>query len=231
MTSADAVGLGMRLLGSPLGQALAALFAAWFVYWLGLRSYFAQKDYEYLQRRYLEEGLDRLSADVGQAMSVFRHNWQLTLRFLKLFRDSPEPICASDFTSAFRELDQSLLHIPAAHRVHTLVKSPLVWNGYQAAIAFVSTANETMRADFGTAFLSIARGPNHPNKGSFIKEAENMINAQSEKAEPFYVLLSVLQDLAEEAGRVRLTRRRVSHFYCRAAVRKALTALEPHFKD
>lgn len=231
MTLAEALTYVSTSVSSPVGRVVAGLVAAYLVYLFGLRSYFAQRDYEYLQRRYLEEGLDRVSADIGQALSVFRHNWQLTFRFLKLYRDSPMPIDAREFIEDFRKLDQSLLHIPAAHRVHTLAKNPLIWNGYQKAIAFVTVSNDDMRADFGTALLSMVGNPNDPNKAAFIRDAEGLVTRLNAEAEKFYVLLSVLQDLAEEAGRVRLTRRRVRRFHTKATVKQALKVLEPLFKE
>ena len=46
-----------------------------------------QKEYETVQRRYLDQGLDIVMATAQASLDTFSHNWARCLEILKTFRD------------------------------------------------------------------------------------------------------------------------------------------------
>ena len=80
------------------------LVAALLVYGLGRATYFRQKEYELLTKRYLDGGLDAISRNVDRSLALFRHNWWQSTVLLKHFRElgkdiRPELYSASAFTA------------------------------------------------------------------------------------------------------------------------------------
>jgi hypothetical protein len=67
---------------------LIALLTIWLGYRLGLIAYFRRKEHEQIIQRYLEQGVDLISANIDHALSVFRENWSQSLWLLKEFRES-----------------------------------------------------------------------------------------------------------------------------------------------
>ena len=149
------------IIDSGFAKILGGLLAAYVVYRLGLSSYFRQKEYEHVRSRYLDHGFDALTAEVEYALSVYRTNWALVLRYTKLYRDIQQPLDVSDFFHQFREFDQQRFRLVPAHRLKSLLQEDTIWNAYQRVIAFVNSTNDTIKADFGVALRVLASHPSH----------------------------------------------------------------------
>ena len=84
-----------------LAEMFLVLMAAYFAYWLGMKAYFRQKEYENVRTRYLECGIELVCSQIDYALGVYRHNWMLALRTLKQYRDVEQYVSIKDFYSIF----------------------------------------------------------------------------------------------------------------------------------
>jgi hypothetical protein len=219
---------------SPIAKGVGALLGLYAVYRFGLRAYFLQREYEEVRGRYLDRGLDLASAQVEYALSVFRSNWSLFLRYAKLCREMNAPFDAADFFQQFRELDQDQFQIAPVHRINALLPNEVVWNQYQRVFSFVGTTNDKIKADFGPALQMLAENPMHPNRGAIVAEAEKLALELGDKSNEFYVYLSELNNLAQIFERERIRRRDLTAFAARkdvVAIVERLAAAYPEEKN
>lgn len=208
---------------------VSTLIGVYIVYWLGLRAYFSQKEFENVRLRYLDAGLDLASAQVEYALGVFRSNWMLLLRYAKLCRDLNAPFDAADFFAQFRELDQGQFQITPAHRIRALLPSEVVWSVYQEVFAFVGTANDKMKADFGSALNMLSKNPASLDRAAFFSEAEKLAQELNDASQKFYIYLSELNNLAQVFEQQRLKRKDLQRFSKQKDVKEIVTRLEAKF--
>lgn len=197
MTYAQFIQALSMTLDSPVVKGIGGLAGLYIVYRLGLRAFFLQREYENVRSRYLDNGLDLASAQVEYALSIFRSNWSLLLRYTKLCREMASPFEPEDFFAQFREIDQSQFQITPVHRINALLPNEIIWNQYQRVFSFVGTSNDQIKADFGPALRVVAQNPNQPNRAKIVSEAEKLARELGDGANQFYVYLSELNNLAQ----------------------------------
>ncbi|MCU7866031.1 MAG: hypothetical protein KZQ92_18880 [Candidatus Thiodiazotropha sp. (ex Lucinoma borealis)] len=178
-------------------QFYAAIIIAYLVYRLGLNAYHKQKSYEQVVSRYLTEGLDIWTSQCDYALSVFRCNWALMLRVIKEYREYDIDVNVNDFFKEFIELDYAHYQIGPNSRIKSLISTNVFWNGYQSVFAFVTTANDAMKADFGVALKKMVETPNHPGKAGFLEVAKKMSDEQDIESKPFYEIVSIMFHVSE----------------------------------
>lgn len=105
----------------------------------GIWAFYRQREYELVQKRYLEEGLDVIISTAENALYTFHHNWARCLELLKSFRDlgtmKPE-----DLDVGFLQLPTDRFALTANYRVNQIVNSPTVWRVFQLVIEFAQSA-------------------------------------------------------------------------------------------
>lgn len=221
--------LELLKVGITFLAAIISLITAYFVYRLGLKAFFRQKEYENVRKRYLESGVELVSSQIDYALGVYRHNWMLLLRIMKQYRDIEEQLSVDDFFEQFIELDQSYFQITPMYRVHVLFKSSVVWEAYQKAFSFVGTTNDKIKAEFGSVLKAMLEVQKHPNKDDFLKKAHQLAIDIDQKSQKFSILLAELQGVAELLERENLTRQAISVFASRQEVKRAVQILREVF--
>lgn len=211
-----------ELAGTTIGQGVGVLIGAYVVYWLGLRAYFAQKEYENVRERYLSQGFDVAIANVEYALGVHRANWMLMLRHLKLCRDTDGPYHTDEFIAGFVELDHQKFQVTPVHRIGRLLEADDLWGFYQLVFAFVGTKNDFIRADFGATLRMMDAAPQMYEKSDFVKKAEALAEEMNQDAKAYYLFLHELHTLAHAFERERYTRRSVATFAKRSDVKEVL---------
>jgi hypothetical protein len=219
-----------RWLEMPLGKGAGALLGAYIVYWLGLRTYFRQKEYEHVRERYLEQGFDIAIAQIDYALAVYRSNWALFLRHVKLCRDTTGPFHADAFFETFKEVDQSRFQLTPIHRLGKLLEVEALWALYQSVFSFVGTKNDEINADFGAALRALERDPVGYDKAKMVAEAESMARQMNEESHKHYLFLSELQTLAHLFERKRYSRRSLKKFAKRKDVGEILDTMRARLK-
>ncbi len=215
----------------PLVKGLGALIGLYIVYWLGLRAYFSQKEFENVRLRYLDAGLDMACSQVEYALGVYRSNWQLLLRYTKLCRELKVPFDSKDFFTQFRELDQSKFQITPGHRISTLVPNKVIWNFYQLVFSFVGVTNEKIKADFGSALKVVSKDPNNPIHKGFAPEGEKLAHELDAESKKFYLFLSELNNLAHIFEQQQIKRKDIDSFSKREDVVEIVSRVEAIFPE
>ncbi|WP_142818630.1 hypothetical protein [Rhodoferax sediminis] len=133
---------------------------------IALRVYFRQKEYELVKQRYLEGGVDVVAAEIESVLGVVSHNWARCLQVCKSFRDTAENFDIKELERGFLDLDNSKFQQIAHLRISSLLQSQVVWNTFQSAMAYASSANamitkempEAMRLRCTTGRIAVSHG-------------------------------------------------------------------------
>ncbi|MDZ7593487.1 MAG: hypothetical protein U0932_02435 [Thiobacillus sp.] len=110
---------------------------------IALRVYFRQKEYELVKQRYLEGGVDVIASEIESAFGVASHNWARCLQVCKSFRDTGANFDMKELERGFLDLDNSQFQQIAHHRIGSLIQSQVIWETFQSAMAYASSANAT----------------------------------------------------------------------------------------
>ena len=70
-------------------QLLVLSISPFIVAILGYVIFLKQKEYEYIRKRYLDEGFDKLISEYDNALSIYRYNWAISLSIIQQIRDLP----------------------------------------------------------------------------------------------------------------------------------------------
>lgn len=218
-------------LDTPLAKAIGAFLLAYVVYLFGRSAYFSQREAEQGRERYLDNGIDLVAANVDYALGIFRHNWTLFYRYLKLYRESDTQITYDDFFKQFQELDQARIQLAPAHRLQSLIANNVIWVAYQRVLAFVVTKNDKMKAEFFLTLENAKAAGVDVNREGVVKAGERMADDMSVEAEKFYRLLAELMDLAAIIEQTRLNRCSLAKIHKREDVRRIVAALRKIFSE
>ncbi|MCG8087987.1 MAG: hypothetical protein JAZ13_20010 [Candidatus Thiodiazotropha taylori] len=180
-----------------LVTTIGALVAALLAYRLGLRAYFTQKEYENVRSRYLDSGVEIVSTQIDYVLGVFRHNWMLTLRTARQYRELEGEVSVDDFMKQFREVDQEKFQLTPIYRTKPLLNNDVLWRAYQDVFAFVGTTNNEIKSDFLGVLNGLLKKPDSADKKGFLKQVEVFTKEQETEANKYYSILNYLHQIAE----------------------------------
>ena len=147
-------GLGIELLKGAFTLAAVALGSI-----VALRVYFVQKEYELTKQRHLEQGIDVVASELEIALGTVSHNYARALQVCKSFRDYGNRFDVKELDRGFIELDSSNFRQIAHYRVGSLLQSQVVWETFQAAMAYAHSANSTIASEVPDAMRLLAADP------------------------------------------------------------------------
>jgi hypothetical protein len=179
---------------------LIALLTVWLGYRLGLVSYLRRREHELIIQRYLEQGVDQLTANFDHALCIFRENWAHSLRMLREFRGT---VCAGiparkeTYSQGFLSYEPQSFFIQPFYKVSYLVGNNVFWHRGQDLFAFIGSAYDFFENDLRLALVKFC---NHEMENTdpkqlyetYLKEVLRL-NQESDR---FYTLLKHLQNLA-----------------------------------
>lgn len=223
------------LLIDILRGLVAPLLLAYLVYRLGLRAYSRQKEYELVRRRYLDEGLDAVAADVEHALAVFRNNWQHCLIILRYYRDMDAAMPQELLSKGYIEIDQSQFRLRPNYRVGELLGDPdqIFWKVQQSLFAQVAGATSTFRDDIGSAIRLTISENAEPSVSkdemvrAFFGECEN----RNTELRRYHAFLSAIQDITTEFEKHRFTLKTVHRFKYKRRTKAIVDRLKRQFAD
>lgn len=175
--------------GSTIAAALIAVGAA-------IWGFFRQKEYELVQRRYLDEGLDVIISTAENALNTFYHNWARSLELLKSFRDvdamKPE------------ELEYGFLHLPvdrfalsANYRVNQIVDSGTIWQVFQLVVAFSQRANTIARDEIPAALkMKLTTTQIAASREEMVEAAMEELKKLNDESLTFHTFIGEMQAIA-----------------------------------
>lgn len=215
----------------PLIPILATLLA----YFLGRSAYFRQKEYEMITKRYLEEGLDKISENVDTSLADFRHNWAHCLTVIKSFRDLGKDMRRELYTEGLIPPKPSSFELWRDYRLKDIVADNIFNSAHQSLDAFVREAYSFFLNDFcngvritleGGEELEVVATREEITEG-FMQEIVKF----DQRARKYYVLLGELQNISHVLQTQRFSFDGLKNLKKDQTVRQAVTKLHATFKD
>lgn len=185
------------------------LLAALLVYWLGLKAYYKQKEYENVRSRYLENGVETVISQIDYVLGVLRHNWMMMLRTTRQYRELESQVSVNDFLEQFREVKQDKFQLAPIYKTKPLLNDDVLWRAYQSVFSFVGTTNDKIKADFIGVLSELLEHPEKANKAGFLKEAERFALRIDRDAKKFYQIIGCLHQIAETLEKGKYTVKKV----------------------
>lgn len=194
--------------------------------YVALRVYFRQKEYELVKQRYLEGGVDIVAAQLETSLGVVSHNWARCLQVCKSFRDTGEDFDLKELDRGFLVLDASKFQHVAHHRVGSLLQSQVVWDKFQSAMAYASSANSMITQEVPEAMRMLCttnRNPlDHASMGRRMVEDLRRVHDKSFK---FAVLERELHALSLMLEQEKLNWKAIATFSQRVEVQQLIQRL------
>lgn len=213
-------------------NAASAIAAALGAYYLGMKTYFRQKEYELVQKRYLDDGIDRVISEAEEALSVFRHNWSQSLFALKLFRDIGAQPANEHCEKTLLPLRQASPEVGPAYRLKSLVGDDIFWEVHQMLLGAVAAANFFFIRDLGSAFRAGAEGqPLQVTREEAFNALYQECMRLRRNVEPFYKCVGALQNISKLLEGKKFSFKAIQEFKDTEVVRQSIIDLRRTFGE
>lgn len=129
---------------------LSPLLAALLTYWFSLYTNSSKNEHEQILRRYLEQGVDLLAANLDHAANTFNENYAHALGLLKEFRDTEKagiPLRKDAREKEFLLYKYESFSIIPFYKIKTLVGDDIFWIKSQEYFAFIDSAYNFFERD------------------------------------------------------------------------------------
>jgi hypothetical protein len=127
------------------------IVAAFLSYIGGVKIYFKQKEYELVRKRYLEDGLDLLSENVDQVLSIFRTHWAYSVSLLREFEALGKDTPLKSYSEKFPQFEENIFRLMPFSRLRYLINDQVFWEAIQQLNAFVENSIAYFRIDLSNA--------------------------------------------------------------------------------
>jgi len=198
---------------------------------LGIWGFFRQKEYELVQRRYLEEGLDIVIATAENALNTFHHNWARSLELLKLFRDL-ETIKPEDLDQGFLALPADRFALTANYRLNQLTDSDTIWRVFQLVIAFAERANSVARVETPTALkMKLTTDTIEATRKEMVDAGLEALTELDKESHHYHSFVGELQAIARLVEGQRFSLKGIRKLRTDPIVKNAISNLETKFSE
>lgn len=184
------------LLGILLGAVAATATAVLIFY--------RQKQFELVQKRYLEESVDVLITNAELTLNRFVHNWSKCLDILKAFRDTSQ-LSLDELDTKLEPLRVDRFALTAVYRLSSVIgDDQVLWTAYQRVVAFGETAQKTMVVDvLGGLREYLSANWDDPSvnpyaavsKAEVVESLSGVLYDLKAKSDPYYWFISEMQKL------------------------------------
>lgn len=213
-------------------RAALTLIAGLLVARVGLSYYFCQKEYETVKQRYLEQSVDLIASEVEAVSWTFSHNWARGLEILRLYRELPgSEFDLQELNTGFLEIRSTNFQRVAHHRLSALIKSDLIWDIYQLALAKHKSLSNKVTIEFVQGVKLHHEGKLRLTHAEFIKESSDLLKPLNDQGGRYAHLVSALQVIAAELEQSKLRFKDLAEFSKRPTVIAALEQLYREFSD
>lgn len=183
-----------KFLIAPL---LASIFTAILTYLLTFHTISRKNEHEQIVRRYLEQGIDLLAANIDHASNTFNENYAHALGLLKEFRDTEKIGVPSRKESLEREFllykPESFSAIPF-YKIKSLVGDDIFWLKAQDFFVFIDSAYNFFERDLKLAIKTYYIDRNKI-KVSAAELADNYMNEVKKLMDESFSFGDILMEL------------------------------------
>lgn len=215
----------------PFLSILVALLA----YVLGKSAYFRQKEYELITKRYLEEGLDKISENVDSSLADFRHNWAHCLNVIKSFRDLGKDMREELYTEGLIAPKPSSFELWRDYRLKDIVGDNIFKSAHQQLDAFVKESYFFFKDDLCNGIRLTLEGGKELEVTSSRKEIIEGFMEETlkfdQRSRKFYELLGELQNISRIIQTQRFNFKNLKKIKTHKVVRQAVKNLHTTFED
>jgi len=174
----------------------ATILAALLAVGGGIWGFFRQKEYELVQKRYLEGGLDVIISTAENSLYTFHHNWARCLELLKSFRDV-DTMKPEELDVGFLQLPTDRFALTANYRVNQIIDSPVVWQVFQLVISFAQTACSVARDEIPAALkIKLTTNQIPASRQEMVDKAMKELKELDAKSHHFHLFIGQLQDIS-----------------------------------
>lgn len=172
-----------------------------------------QREYEIVRKRYLDEGLDELIANVQTALTTYQYNWSVGMSLLKQVRDFKASMSRPD-TTTFRPLPFDEMSVRPVHRARLLIDDDVVWNLVQLLSAFMFCAKFDLEQDLvgGIHMILNEQVQMKIPKEEIIEMYHSKLIQIKDDANFFFIFLSLIHNLSTLFEKNRFTFSTVASF-------------------
>lgn len=197
---------------------------------LAYRVYHAQKEYEMLVSRYLDEGLDVLAAELQSAIEAVNHNWARCVDILREYRDLGTKFDEDQLNAGFIERPAGKLQHIANFRVYKVVGDTDFWVLYQLAISDLDTAMYRLSREYPNAVrLVISHKLNDAAKKHAVEHVSQESKKRHDSIQKWANLLAEIHGLRDFLEGKRLTHRYISRAKKKKEIKTFIKNLKKHF--
>ena len=209
----------------------ATILAALIAVGAGIWAFYRQREYELVQKRYLEEGLDVIISTAENALFTYHHNWARCLELLKSFRDV-EAMKPEELDVGFLQLPADRFALTANYRVNQIVNSGTVWRVFQLIIAFAQNACSVARDEIPAALkLKLTTDQIQASRKEMFDEAAKVLKELDKKSHHFYVFFGQLQDISMLFEEQKFALKNIRALRTHPTVVGAIAKLEKEYAD
>ncbi len=183
-------------------EVFAPLLVGCILAWLGLGVYFRRKEYELVQKRYLDDGLDLLVDDFGATLANYRSNWFDGILLIQAFRNGVVSECEVERGARQQPGSYGMATVQRLERMVGDEKHSLSWMT-QSLYAFVDRANSFVHYDLAPGIREARRlsdeGPSAANGDEIqkaISEYEERMKQLPGDCKPYEVFVTQMGELA-----------------------------------
>lgn len=209
-------------------QGASTILASIIVVVAGVNGFFRQKEYELVQKRYLEEGVDVVVAITESAMNTYYHNWSSCLENLKTFRDDGT-MSLDVFRAGTLPLPPDTFGLTANYRLHRIVGSGVFWEVFQLVISFAQAACTKIRDEIPTG-LKITLEKGGHNRVEMVEAAIDALMGLDDEFQRFHFFIGKLQDIAMVLEERKFALKDVKKLKTDKTVITAIKELKDHYK-
>jgi len=212
--------------GPILGACLAALFGIWF--------FFRQKEYEVVRKRYLEEGIDHIVAQIAGALHLFQQNWTRCLLILKTYRGLKDDTPRELYSKAFHTVDPNAFVSTKHFLLQQLIRDSVFYDASQLLFVFLHDATNTFENDVCAGIrIQIEGGKSHTIKPEqrqeLIDAFVQRLTAIEKEAHSYWIMLGNLQQISFVLERQRFTFWKLTKFHKNKTVRSCVEEVKRQF--
>ncbi len=213
-----------------LEQASVTIIGVLLTALLAYRVYHAQKEYELLVSRYLDEGLDPIAAELQSAIEAVNHNWARCVNILREYRDLGGKFDEEQLNIGFIERPAGKLQHIANFRVYKIVGNTDFWVLYQLAISDLDTAMNRLSREYPNA-VRLVIGKNLDDEAR--KKATEYVLQESRRRhdsiQKWANLLAELHGLRDFLEGKRLTHSYLRRVNKKKEIKQFVANLKKHF--
>lgn len=183
---------GAAIIGSIL-TGIFILLAAFIAYRGGLKTYFKKREHEQIIKRYLEEGIDRASGGVAQALRVLIDNIFTARGILIQLQTGTK----ADLPVNFDRYERQYLELTAFYKIERLVGDGIFLNATQTLFAVVDSNSFVLNTEFRSFNAGIPKaGIDREQHLEHLQEIENLLDEAFDESGNYTFILSELQLIA-----------------------------------